>query len=1418
MRAIRFSYVAALCLVVSACGDNASLPPVDAQAIDAVVGPKCSDGIDNDGDGKSDYPNDPGCLVPNQDDETDDCPSGPNCPQCANGVDDDGNGSTDFPNDPGCTSAGDPFEFVMNPQACGAGLVIKQVPSNGIDTGMLDTTMSMSGIGSTCGGGGNAAGYAYQISLTAPKVLVATTEGSTLGSGAAMDTVLDLRGSNCTTSEIECNDNDGALKTSKLTRSLPAGNYYLIVEGKDTTIAGTYKIEINLYTGEGESCTSTPQCGPGLVCRTPLMGTMGMVCTKPQCNDGVDDDMDGKNDYPTDPGCDSTSDNDETDTCPNGATCPACSNGVDDDSDGQTDYPMDTSCSAAAGNSEACTGERDPITAIVGPTTSGTLVGARDDHNPSCGSDGGGDILYTLQLPAMRSIVLDTEGTTGDTVLSLLASTCTEPSLACDDDGGTSGSSSRITRSNMNAGVYIVAVDNYNGTKPPAPYDLHLSGVIAPGGACNPADTLGGALMCPLTNPCGGATGAMICQPSACGDGMDNDTDGKTDYPMDPGCTAIDDTDEADGCASGPGPTCPECADGIDNDGDGQTDSADTNCTSPSVPSEGCVSTEPVDTLVMPVTPGTTVGATNDVPVGCGTTSNTAGDRTYGLTVPAMRSLRIDVDSTITFDGIVKLLGSTCAGAPLQCSDTPETIEVTNVPAGQYFYVVDGYSTGTGTYAIAVSGIIQNGASCESPLAVNGAITCGPGFSCRGTAGSRTCQSAACSDGLDNDSDGIADFPNDPGCTSISDNDESDNCPSGPGCPQCSDALDNDGDGQFDYPNDSSCNAASGVTESCVTTEGVSALVLPLTSDSTAAASNDTQPPAACSSATNTAPDKTYQLTVPNLTSLSITNTNSFDAVVELLGASCGGAPVVCSDTPEDLNLTNVAAGTYYYIVDGYGSTAGGTYTIGVSGKIAPGQSCESPLAVSGALTCSDGYACKGTAGARTCQVTQCNDGVNNDTDTYTDYPLDPGCASKSDDDETDTCPGAGCPVCFNGMDDDNDTKTDFPADPDCIAASGTSEQPCTATEAVTELVNPMLMDTTVGATDDQHPTCGSSSNTAGDKLYGISLPAVTNFNILNSNGFDAAVALYNSTCGGTAVVCNDSPEDLHFDSLPAGRYYYLVDGWSTATGAYTITVNGKIVNGESCESPLAQSGALTCNAGYACHGTVGSRTCQLAACGDGMDNDSDGVTDADDPGCSSTSDDDETNPATAAACSNGMDDDTDTLVDYPADYGCATAGGASEVFCMPEVDATSLITTTPVTGTTTGKANNFASTTCVSSSGEDVALALRLPVPVTSLDLDLSGTTFDTVMTIRDVTCATELACDDESGAGSSSKITTGPLSPGVYSVIVDGWSGADGAFTLAVKGTVASGTSCVSPLFASGVLACATGTTCTGTPAKCQ
>lgn len=71
-----------------------------------------------------------------------------------------------------------------------------------------------------------------------------------------------------------------------------------------------------------------------------------------------------------------------------------------------------------------------------------------------------------------------------------------------------------------------------------------------------------------------------------------------------------------------------------------------------------------------------------------------------------------------------------------------------------------------------------------------------------------------CSDGQDNDGDGLVDFPNDPGCAAADDGDETDPA-------QCSDGKDNDGDGAVDHPADKGCLGAddNDETDPCKTPE-----------------------------------------------------------------------------------------------------------------------------------------------------------------------------------------------------------------------------------------------------------------------------------------------------------------------------------------------------------------------------------------------------------------------------------------------------------------------------------------------------------------------------------------------------------------------------------------------------------------------
>jgi large repetitive protein len=1679
--AYRSSFVALLALMI-ACGDNHAVdidappgPPcsdgidndsdgtidfpddlgcddADDETEDSPAKPQCDDNRDNDGDGKIDFPNDPGCPARQADDEVDPCPNGAGCPQCGDEKDNDGNGKTDFPEDTGCESAYDSIEFTDDPNACGQGMVIKPLPTNGTDMGTLVGTSS--NVISPCGGGNGLPAIAYVFHLTTPKVIVASTDDAM----TMIDTVLDLRTSMCSTAgaEVTCHDDivpgtgTTANKKSKITRSLKAGTYYLIVGGKTAVDTGQYALKVEFFPGEGTPCTTVAECGPTLECRIPV-GQTTMQCAGPVCFDGLDDDGDGKIDYPLDPGCSSPTDSTETDTCANQSdpACPACSNGVDDDQDSTTDYPNDLTCVAASTLSEhctqaeavivattpqttgttvgkvndyrpppgsvnghacstttdslatapdvavqldvpamdvlsltlspvgfnsaqilfgstcagtpidcydsptlmaptnltagryyliidgfsnasgtftlnvsgkiksgescesplaqsgaitcstgyqcsgtagsrtctktacndgmdnngdgkidypadpGCTNANDPVedtvcpgsscpacadgvdndgdsqidfpadtgclsasstnegclsseavVSITSPTTTGTLVGAVDDHNPNCVATNLADKVFTLDIPTpLQRLVIDTNGSVVDTVLSLMNSTCAEPSIACDDDSG-DGNNSLIIRTAVAPGSYGIAVDSDSTTLDT--FVLHVRGEIVPGGSCEGALFQAGVLVCPPSYDCNGTVGSRTCSATQCHDGIDNNGDGTIDYPNDPSCTSASDNSEVNVC---PGTSCPQCGDGVDNDSDGLTDyPADTRCQSASGTLEGCDS-DPTTSILMPLTQGTLVGASNDLQPSCVVT--VGPERLYTLTVPQLDSLTIDTEGSVV--DTVLSFSTSCESPAIACDDDggvgvgDSLITRGAVQAGTYTIAVDTNGTAPNTFNLNVQGVISPGQSCESPLVATGILRCGLGFACDGPVAQRTCVVAQCIDGLDNNGDGLTDFPADPGCTSFADSTESTVCP-GPSCPACGDGVDNDGDGDTDYPADSTCFAASSLSETCSQSEAIGVLTQRVTNGTTTGAVNDYSPTCG-STSLHTAPDLAYEIDLPAMATLTMKLTG-FTPAHSLVDSTCGGVPLGCSSsTTVPLTLANVAAGTYYYIIDG-SSTGEGPWTLTIGGTVQPGESCEGALFQDGAFTCTFGHACSGSPGARTCNVSQCNDMVDNDGDGKTDHPSDPGCVTKSDDDESDDCSptvGPNCPVCANGVDDDNDMTTDFPTDTSCLFAAGNSEA-CKQSELIGVITEPVTTGTTAGATNDFKPTCSSSTHTAPDLTYRLDLPSMATLS-LNLTGFDTAHTLLDSTCGGTAIACSD-PALMTRTNVAAGTYYVVIDGWGTASGEWSLATTGTVAPGGSCEGALFQAGAFTCTSGFACSGTPGMRTCTLARCNDMIDNDGDGLTDfPSDPGCASAADNNESDDCSPTigmscpACANGVDDDMDMTIDYPADVRCPSPSFFTENFCPIEANIAGQIAAVSTVGTLATAADNFEQS-CQLNTGNDVSYGLRLPVPVSTLVIDTIGSVAtDTVVSFWTASCSMEIGCDDDGDpAGNRSLLTVTNVPAGDYAIQVDGFSSTNNvAFTLNVKGTVAAGVACTSELFESGVLRCPTGTSCT-------
>ncbi|MFN2537052.1 MAG: hypothetical protein ABR549_02730 [Mycobacteriales bacterium] len=89
------------------------------------------------------------------------------------------------------------------------------------------------------------------------------------------------------------------------------------------------------------------------------------------CADGVDNDGDGRTDYPADLGCSSATDTDETDL-------PACLDLSDNDRDGKTDWPADPGCASPLDNDES-----DPARSVDRTSPEPTLPTLQDRQLPT---------------------------------------------------------------------------------------------------------------------------------------------------------------------------------------------------------------------------------------------------------------------------------------------------------------------------------------------------------------------------------------------------------------------------------------------------------------------------------------------------------------------------------------------------------------------------------------------------------------------------------------------------------------------------------------------------------------------------------------------------------------------------------------------------------------------------------------------------------------------------------------------------------------------------------------------------------------------------------------------------------------------------------------------------------------------------
>lgn len=297
--------------------------------------PACRDGLDNDEDGFTDFPNDPGCLSTNDVSERTPSPA----PECGDGLDNDGDGLTDYPEDAGsCASASDPTEDDPCERREPRDITGQRSARGNTDGDPNDFSAS-------CGGdeGGDEV-LVWRVEEDRPLASLSVTSRN-----SDISVVLSAR-ARCgggVEDELACSTSSGFTPINIGPREV-GEDVYLFVDGRFRT-GGIWRLQLDAKLAQGARCDGSLSwsCDDGASCLEQLDGTSR--CIVPQCDDGLDNNEDGRVDYPNDPGCVDALDNLERSP----EELPECANDIDDDGDGLFDFGEDPDCYAASDAREA---------------------------------------------------------------------------------------------------------------------------------------------------------------------------------------------------------------------------------------------------------------------------------------------------------------------------------------------------------------------------------------------------------------------------------------------------------------------------------------------------------------------------------------------------------------------------------------------------------------------------------------------------------------------------------------------------------------------------------------------------------------------------------------------------------------------------------------------------------------------------------------------------------------------------------------------------------------------------------------------------------------------------------------------------------------------------------------------------------
>lgn len=558
-----------------------------------------------------------------------------------------------------------------------------------------------------------------------------------------------------------CSGNGGASQASETTCS----------DGADNDCDGKSDCEESYCQASGTAAGKVCNSATGHTCSADMgSGSSCSICTVPggivetkegqatggatfTCNDGKDNDCDGKTDC-NDSDCTGLSCDATGKQCPQtgGACglCPygqlvetSCDDGVDNDCNGSKDC-ADSSCKSALAscgpNGMRCTGAGACACTGNGGTTQAAETSCADGADNDC--DGRADCQESYCQPSGNQPGKVCSSATGRTCSTDMGSgsSCT----VCTVSGGIV----ETAEGQATGGATLTCGDqkdnDCDGKQDCGDPDCTGRPCDAAGSQC----TAGGQCICVS----GGAPELN------CGDNLDNDCDGAKD------CADTDCKSTAGSCGSF-GMKCSAagacvcsgnggaaqgsettCNDGFDNDCDGKTNCADSDC-------------QPVGNNLGRICDGS--GNTCSVPVSglstCSICSGNGGTPQQGAETSCGDGKDNDCDGTGSIDcQDSSCLGLTCSATGMTCNSSLSC----TCPGGSV------ESACEDNFDNDCDGKVDCQDTDCQPLAPNPGASCGPNgrrcnssaaCACSGNGGAAEASEASCGDGFDNDCDGYLD-------------------------------------------------------------------------------------------------------------------------------------------------------------------------------------------------------------------------------------------------------------------------------------------------------------------------------------------------------------------------------------------------------------------------------------------------------------------------------------------------------------------------------------------------------------------------------------------------------------------------------------------------------------------------------------